>query len=163
MKIGGGMVSRVYLIDGIIYKRYLTPFGSYAERSIEDHWNRELKALKALSGRKHFPKLISVDEEKKIIEMSYCGVPLTKGNLPDNWENQCKQIERVCKQVSIFHQDFIGSGANPIPPHVKNILVKDGIINIVDFGIWSDGKSPHKDSVTSIIRKVYRSNGRKEN
>lgn len=159
MSIGQGMVSRVYFTCGKVEKRYFTPFGHFADRSIEDHWNREIEALETLSGRKHFPTLISVDREKKIIEMSYCGIPLTKGNLPSNWKKQCKQIMRVCRQFSIYHQDFIGEHTNPVLPHQKNILVKNGIIYIVDFGIWSDGKSPHKDTITSIIRKVYKSNG----
>lgn len=155
MKIGDGMVSRVYLHNGIVSKQYRTPFHKYAHRSIQEHWDRELEALGKVSGRKHFPKLIDVDEANRIIIMSYCGELLTEENLPADWKKQCRQIERVCRQLCVFHRDFVGLETNTTPPHHKNILVKDGIIHVIDFGIWADGKSKDMDSVTSIIRKVY--------
>lgn len=161
MKIGEGMVSRVYLNDGKVSKRYFTPFDKYPGRAIEDHWEKEVKALEKLSGKTHFPELLSVNDTKKIIYMSYCGESLTKENLPDDWRKQCEQIEKICKEFSVYHQDFVGSDANPIPPHNKNILVKDGIIYLVDFGIWSKVKSPFTNTITSIIRKVY--NGKTAN
>lgn len=157
MQIGEGMVSQVYLHNGRVSKQYFTPFHNHTGKSIQEHWDRELEALKIVSGRKHFPKLIKVDEVNRIIIMSYCGEALTKENLPSDWKKQCRQIERVCRELSVFNRDFIGLETNTVPPHHKNILVKDGIIHIIDFGIWADGKSTELDSITSIIRKVFKS------
>ena len=153
MKIGQGMVSTVYLQNGIVSKQYLTPFHKYAPRNIKWHWKNELKALKLLKGKKHFPQLISVDHANKIIYMSYCGDLLTEKNIPNDWEKQCTEIEETLYNNDIYHQDLIGKD-NPKPPHQKNIHVKEGVIYIIDFGIWAKTYSNGFHTITSVVAKV---------
>lgn len=153
MQIGEGMVSRCYLQNGIVSKQYFTPFQKYTPRNIEIHWRNEIKALKLLKGKKHFPQLISVDEANRIIYMSYCGDPLTSENLPRDWEKQCNKIEETLYSFDIYLQDLTGKD-NPYPPHIKNVLVKDGTIHIIDFGIWANKFSNGFHTIKGLIKQI---------
>lgn len=153
MSLGTGMVSEVYLNNGVVAKHYFTPFEKYAPRNIKWHWKNEIKALRKLKGKKHFPQLISEDHNNKIIYMSYCGELLTKTNLPKNWEKQCAAIEETLYKCDIYPQDLTGKD-NPVPPHIKNVLVKDKIIYMVDFGIWSNKFSHGFHTITELISQV---------
>ncbi len=154
MQLGKGMVSRAYLENGIVSKQYLTPFHKYSPRNIESHWKNEVKALKLLKGKNHFPQLISVDPANRIIYMSYCGDPLSKENLPKDWKKQCKEIEKTLCSLDIYPQDFIGKDANPNPPYNKNIHIKGGVIYLIDFGIWSAKHTSGFNTITDIIKQL---------
>lgn len=154
MQLGQGMVSRTYLQNGIVSKQYFTPFHEYVGRNIKFHWKNEIKALNLLKGEKHFPQLVSVDHANRIIYMSYCGDPLTKKTLPRNWKKQCAEIEEILYKHDIHPQDFIGADANPKPPYHKNIHVKDGVIYLIDFGIWAEQHTPGFNTITDIINQV---------
>ncbi len=153
MNIGEGMISKVYLNNGVVAKRYFTPFEDYVGRNIKWHWKAEIKALRKLKGKKHFPQLISEDHNNKIIYMTYCGEILTKKNLPKDWEKQCERIEETLYKCDIYPQDLTGKD-NPVPPHIKNILVKDGIIYMIDFGIWSNKYSKGFHTITGLVKEV---------
>ena len=146
-----GMVSKVTLENCIIKKTYYPDEGRYSGRNIKSHWNNEVKALKILKGKKHFPQVIKFGN--RIIWMTYCGEALTKKNLPKNWEKQCVEIEGTLHQCKIFHQDLIGTD-NKVYPHHKNIHVKDGVIYVIDFGIWASKYSDGFNTVTDIINKI---------
>ncbi|KKN67208.1 hypothetical protein LCGC14_0463810 [marine sediment metagenome] len=149
-----GMVSNVYLENGIIKKVYLPDEVKYADRKIKSHWENEIKALKLLKGKKHFPQVIKVSICKdRIIWMTYCGEPLTKKNLPKNWEKQCAEIEETLHKCSIYHQDLVGKD-NPIPPHHKNIHVKNRMIYLIDFGIWTNVFNDNFVTVTDLIKEI---------
>lgn len=154
MQIGQGMVSRTYEQNGIVSKQYFTPFREYSGRNIKSHWKNETKALQLLKGKKHFPQLIDIDHSNRIIYMSHCGDPLTKENLPKNWKKQCVEIEATLLKHDIYHFDLIGKDANPNPPYNKNIHVKDGIIYLIDFGIWAKQYSKNLDNITDIVSQV---------
>lgn len=152
MQIGEGMVSHTYLQNGIISKQYLTPFHKYVTRNIEWHWKNEIKALELLKGEKHFPQLVSVDHANKIIYMSYCGDPLTKKNLPKDWKKQCAEIENALYKHDIYLQDLTEIVKDK-QVH-KNILVKDGVIYVIDFGIWHNEHSESFHTVTAVIEWI---------
>ncbi|KKN74658.1 hypothetical protein LCGC14_0388600 [marine sediment metagenome] len=154
MQLDKGMVSHTYLENGIVSKQYLVPFHKYTPRNIKAHWDNEIKALKLLRGKKHFPQLISVDYANRIIYMSYCGDPLRKENLPEDWKKQCTYIEKTLCNLYIYPQDFIGKDANLTPPHNKNIHVKDGIIYLIDFGIWSTKHTEGFNTITDIVKQL---------
>jgi len=147
-----GMVSNVYLENGIIKKVYLPDEAKYKERSIKSHWDNEIKALKILNGKKHFPQVIRFGN--RIIWMTYCGEPLTKKNLPKNWKKQCAEIEETLHKCNIYHQDLIGKDKNTVYPFHKNIHVKDGMIYLIDFGIWASKFSNGFHTVTDLISKI---------
>ncbi len=72
------------------------------------------------------PKLLSFDREKKIIAMSYCGESLYDSfNLPENWKEQIHNIFYVLSENHIYYPEF----------KLHNILVLDGIITFIDFGL----------------------------
>ena len=154
MQLGQGMVSRTYLQNGIVSKQYFTPFRMYTPRNIEWHWKNEIKALKLLKGKKHFPQLISIDQANRIIYMSYCGDPLTVENLPKDWKKQCTEIEETLYKCKIYPQDLKGKDTNPKYPHQKNIHVKDKVIYLIDFGIWANKFSPGFDTVSEIVSRI---------
>ena len=145
------MVSNVSLENGIIKKVYLPDKAKYANRHIKDHWNNEVKALKLLNGKKHFPQVIKFGD--RVIWMTYCGEALTKKNIPKNWKKQCAEIEETLYQCKIYHQDLVGED-NPIYPHHKNIHIKDGVIYLIDFGIWANKYSDGFHTVTDLIDKI---------
>lgn len=147
-----GMVSNVYLENGIIKKVYLPDEGRYLHRNIKQHWDNEVKALKLLKAKKHFPQVIRFGN--RIIWMTYCGEPLTKKNLPKNWEKQCTEIEETLHRCKIFHQDLVGKD-NKVSPHHKNIHVKEGVIYLIDFGIWANRYSNGFQTVTDLIKKIH--------
>ncbi len=152
MNLGAGMVSKVYLNNGVVAKHYFKPFEKYVGRNIKWHWKAEIKALRKLKGKKHFPQLISEDHNNKIIYMSYCGDPLTKENLPKDWKKQCTEIENTLYKEDIYHQDLTGTTKGK--QHHKNIHVKDGIIYLIDFGIWANKFSQGFNTVTDMVSKL---------
>jgi len=160
MNLGKGMVSETYLNNGVVAKHYLTPFEKYTPRNIKYHWEKEIKALKLLKGKKHFPQLVDVNYTSKVIYMSYCGEPLRKENLPKDWKKQCKTIQRTLTSLQIHPQDLTGKDANPLPPYNKNIHVKDGIIHLIDFGIWAPQATKGFNTITDIIKQVANGNNR---
>lgn len=84
-------------------------------------YSNEVNTLKRAYG-KHFPKLLEIKDNT--ITMNYCGEPISINNLPLDYEIQCKEIINDLKACDIIHRDI-----NP-----TNILVKNGVIIIIDFG-----------------------------
>lgn len=91
-----------------------------------DHFYREIKSLKILEKYNNFPKIIFSDEKDYTIYLTYCGELLNENNIPSNWKYQLKNINNILIKNNIFHNDI----------WYGNFLVKDGIINLIDFG-WS--------------------------
>jgi len=145
MKIGQGMASKVYANNGVVKKVYYTDKSKYNKRGLDKHWKKEIHALKTLKGKKHFPQLIDVNEKLKIIWMTNCGEKITKDNVPTNWEKQCDTIDGSMHTTKLFHCDLM----------LKNITVKDGIIYIVDWGLWSDEKRDEIKTVKQAIKKLW--------
>lgn len=159
MQIGSGMVSNVYMENGIVSKQYLTPFQRYTPRNIQSHWDNEIKALELLKGKKHFPQMVSIDHANRIIYMSYCGDLLTKENLPKNWKKQCKEIEITFDEKKIYHID-LSEIAREKKVH-KNICVSSGIINIIDWGFWTRDKKQYttQGTIHKIIEILVKCKG----
>ena len=84
---------------------------------------REIEFLKVLPDN-FFP--IVLKEGSNWYEMNNVGLPLTKYNLPKNFENQINEISQILEQNQIIHRD--------IKP--ENLLVKKGGLFLIDFG-WS--------------------------
>jgi len=147
------MVSNVYLENGIIKKVYLPDEQKYKLRNISDHWAKEIDALERLNGKKHFPQVIKIGN--RVIWMTYCGERLTKDNLPKNWEQQCKEIETVFNEKKVFHTDFTKI-VNGKKAH-KNLCVNKGIINVIDWGLWTNDKKEYtakNETITGIIGQI---------
>lgn len=83
--------------------------------------NREIYWLKRMQKYNCFPKLIGTYPSR--IVMSYCGEPLCKENLPREYRVQSEYILKCLKLENCSHND--------IKP--ENLLIKDGILHLIDF------------------------------
>lgn len=94
--------------------------------------HREWGSLSRLSNSPHFPKPLAFREKEgsSVITMTYCGVRLTKDNLPKDWRKQVLDILDILDASDIQHNDI-----NP-----RNLMVLEGTIYLIDFG-WSTLKN----------------------
>lgn len=72
----------------------------------------------------HFPRVYK--DLDRAIEIEDCGEPLSSDNLPDDWEKQLNDILIDLKKNHIIHRDI----------RLDNLMVKYGIIKLIDFG-WA--------------------------
>lgn len=81
----------------------------------------EIEALRRMEG-KNVPRLLEVGDN--YFDMSYAGEPLSRNNVPLDWECQLRVIVKNLEGCRIVHRDIKPS----------NICVLEGTINIIDFG-----------------------------
>ena len=114
-----GSTCNVYIGLGqgmkIIKKEYLHNFSSF---------NSEVTIMSLLSNKKHFPKLISVDHQRKIIYMSYCGPEMYSGNMPITYVIQLNEILDTLEEMGIHYLDFKS----------QHLRCHTGILYLIDFG-----------------------------
>lgn len=111
-----GATSVVSKGEGIVTKKQ----DNFLAYSLIDNEERILSKVSSI----HFPKVISRNEGELSIED--CGEILTENNLPEDWKTQLVKIIIELKTCKIQHRD--------IKP--DNLMVKDNIIKLIDFG-WA--------------------------
>jgi serine/threonine protein kinase len=84
---------------------------------------REILFLNSLNSV-HFPKVTRRLNDGFCME--YKGELIQQDTIPENWEFQVQLISDILEKNDIIHRDI----------KLNNILVKDGIIALIDFG-WS--------------------------
>lgn len=110
-----GATSVVEKKDGRVFKKQIG-FSDYP--LIENEW-----AILITEHSNHFPKVFSLKDG--VIEMEDCGVSLLS-NIPSDWESQLSDILEDLEIAGIQHRDI----------RLDNLMVKDGIIKLIDFG-WA--------------------------
>ena len=125
-----GSTAHIYLLEGsnIVVKKYNKKlrFISEDHNSSREIFEKELTMLQKVEHLTFSPKIKSFDKEEMIIKMEYGGKSLWEDfNLPKDWESQIRIIFNELDKWNIFYPEF----------RLQNILVKDGKINFIDFGL----------------------------
>jgi len=88
-------------------------------------YDRELYWLKTLSALDVVPKILSHDDEKKIIVMTYVGERMTDSNRPDDFVDQCRHIVQQLKENNCCPVDIKTD---------EECLIQNGKVSVCDFG-----------------------------
>lgn len=102
----------------------------------------EVRILSKCDSR-HFPKVLKAQED--LIELEDCGDDLTCDNLPNDWKQQLIEIIQDLRVYNVEHRDI----------RPENLMVKDGIIKLIDFG-WARFKDDPPDNPPSCLGYPYK-------
>lgn len=130
-----GATASIEKKDGKVIKKQT----AYKEYDLIGNEARILAGCKS----RHFPQIYRMGEDD--IEIEDCGEELTVRNLPEDWKKQLIEIIKDLRKYKIEHRD--------IQPN--NLMVKDGIIKLIDFG-WSRLKDDPKDNPPECLGYPYR-------
>ena len=118
-------------------------------KTIKPGWRKRWKLAKREArfllkhGGRRFPRLLWSDVENHILKLSYCGKPLTKKTLPEDYVDQALEILLQLKEAKITHNDIKPS----------DILVLKGKLYLIDFG-WCHPMGKGKHIPKSFPRKL---------
>ncbi len=88
----------------------------------------EVFILKNFTGIRGFPQVVRLTKGGFV--MQWAGVPLTKVNKPNDLREQLARILAILISKGITHRDI----------RPENLVVKDGVITLIDFG-WAVGEN----------------------
>jgi tRNA A-37 threonylcarbamoyl transferase component Bud32 len=105
---------------------------------IDQIFEKEVKLLKQYFYDVH------IDTVNKMIYLPYLGESLYNNfELPSDWEKQIKDLFDDMENRNIYYPEF----------NLNNILVKDGIISFVDFGLAQEGNN-NGDNSNNFIKML---------
>ena len=104
----------------IIKKKYIQ---KYFLKKDEDLFHNEIFWLKKLEKYDQIPKIIDKNTKELSLKITNNGKIVSAKNLPQNWEKQLKDIQKILIKNDCFHGD--------ITPN--NIVSKNKKISLIDF------------------------------
>ena len=104
----------------IIKKKYIQ---KYFLKKDEDLFHNEIFWLKKLEKYDQIPKIIDKNTKELSLKITNNGKIVSAENLPQNWEKQLKDIQKILIKNDCFHGD--------ITPN--NIVSKNKKISLIDF------------------------------
>ena len=147
-----GSTCHVYLLknNNVVVKRYNDKF-RWTTKGHEDSmlvFEKEIEILKKLKSKQfnHFPELLSHCLKTKTIKMSYGGESLyNEFKLPKDWKKQIKMAFDDLDKKGILYPEF----------RLQNILVKDGKLTLVDFGLAEiNSNKNNKENYKNFIKNL---------
>lgn len=123
---GFGSTAHTYKFGDTIIKKYNDKlrWSTNGHDNVDDIIQKEVDMLKKIQNINGTPKFISSD--RRSITMSYCGESLyNEFNLPNDWKEQITNIFNDLTNNGIWYPEF----------RLQNILVLNGKITFVDFGL----------------------------
>ena len=111
-----------------------------------DIFSKEVDILKRIQHLSFVPRLLSYDDDKLTIKLSYCGESLyNRFKLPLDWKSQIHSIFKELDREKIFYPEF----------WLQNILVLDDKITFVDFGLAEfDNNKNNSDNLDVFIKNL---------
>jgi hypothetical protein len=133
-----GCTSSVYLINNNIVKVYNDKlrWTTNNHDNLDKIFDNELKILKGLDC------LIDYDDTLKILTIEYMGETLYNNfELPSNWESQIVLEFKKLSENGIYYSEF----------NLNNIVVLDGKISFIDFGLAEIKENTDNSNNSSIF------------
>ena len=137
-----GATSHTYILEknNVCIKKYdkVLRWKHSEHNNINDIYKKEINVLKTQT----CIKLISHDDEKKIIKMSYGGESLYNHFcLPVNWQEQIKKLFDDLTQNGIYYPEF----------RLHNILNNNNKLTFIDFGLAKKCDKSNDDNCKIFI------------
>ena len=130
------------LDNGWVTKHYKSPSGSV---TIDEAIKNEFEALTMFMNCPHFQQVIDVNYETKTLTTQYCGEPLGPHTSVKDEERQVERILNTLNKKGVTHRDV----------RPGNIMVKDGIMTLIDFewAVWRGSPIEHHKAPESLGMK----------
>ena len=101
----------------------------------------EVRSLLKLLNKPHVPQIVGINPKNFEIYMTYCGLPISIKNLPQDWKDQFREISDVLVSTNTNSNDMI----------LRNTTVLDNKIYIIDFGL----NNQFNEDIHSVLRSFY--------
>lgn len=143
---GYGSSANTYKFGNMIHKKYHNKLRFNHNESLDSLFNKELIMLMMMDNA-------TLDSWRTIV-MPYYGESLYNDfNLPKDWKDQIIQIFEKLNNKNIFYPEF----------WLQNILVLDGKITFIDYGLASFSEQSNKDNCQLFINNLEQLNEKLSN
>lgn len=130
-----------------VYKTYIKFISCYWDEPNIDTYENEKYWLEKLKKSPYFPKILVSEDDKRMLIVTDCGEHLNMHNIPDDLLTQRDNILNELQKYNCRHNDIKPS----------EIVIKDGKLNIIDFGWAYDYDKSNPDNWPDALGAQYKS------